>query len=1257
MAATSVSTESRGPTETGEEHRPEFATLDGNEATAQVAYRCSETVAIYPITPSSPMGEFSDAWASAGRPNLWGAVPSVIEMQSEGGAAGALHGAIQAGSLGTTFTSSQGLLLMLPNMFKIAGELTPAVIHVAARTVATHALSIFGDHSDVMAARSTGWTMLASNSPQEAHDMAAVAHAATLSTRLPVMHFFDGFRTSHELNRVELLTDDDLRSLIVEEDLLLHRQRSLDPDRPSLRGSAQNPDVFFQAREAGNPFVAAVPEAVQSIMDQLGERTGRNYHLVEYHGAPDAERVVVLMGSGVGPVRQVVDHLVSEGEKVGALVVRLFRPFPVEAFLEALPDTAHRIAVLDRTKEPGATGEPLLQDLVTVLAEQLSTGARDDLPDVIGGRYGLSSKEFTPAMVAAVFAELQAETPKRRFTVGIFDDVTNLSLDVDRSFQLPRLDKDLAAIFHGLGSDGTVGAAKNTTKILAEGLGRYSQAYFVYDSKKSGAVTASHLRVSEEPIASTYLVEQADFIGVHQFGMLEKLEVLREAKQGGILLLNSPFPADQVWDRLPRDVQQTIIDRELALHVIDGHGIARSVGLGGRINTVMQTAFFLVSGVLPHDEALEAIRDAVQKSYGDFGEKVVKRNLDAVEAATEAIARVEIPGEADSLLQREDPIDRALELLPMERDDVPDFVERVTARLLAGEGELLPVSAMPVDGAFPTGTARFEKRSIALEVPTWDPDICISCGKCAIVCPHAAIQIKVFDEEHLEGTPDGFLSKAFKDRDLEGMHLTVQVAPDDCTGCGVCVETCPAVSRSDVGHKSIDMTPVDEVVASGNGDGESDASRTVMEVERERFKAFQALPYPDRADIRNDTVKHTQTLQPLFEFSGACAGCGETPYIKLMSQLFGDRSVIANATGCSSIYGGNLPTTPYGTNADGRGPAWSNSLFEDNAEFGLGMRVAMDETRELALHLLQVLASDIGDDLVAGLLAADMSDEAGLAAQRDRVAELNERLDGVTGDRAGAARHLAVISGSLVRRDVWIIGGDGWAYDIGFGGLDHVLASGADVNILVLDTEVYSNTGGQASKSTPRGAVAKFATAGKGTPKKDLGILAMQYGHVYVAKIALGANEMQTLKAMREAEAWPGPSLLLAYSTCIAHGVDMRDSMKRMDLAVKTGYWPLFRYHPGEDEHEQPFRLDSKAPKQPVSDFLSTEGRYGTLTRTDPERAEDLAKLAQSDVDERWRYYEQLAGLERTQPAVPGDPPDPDGPDADTAESSEEESR
>ncbi|MFP4234450.1 MAG: pyruvate:ferredoxin (flavodoxin) oxidoreductase [Nitriliruptoraceae bacterium] len=1232
MAATTVSTASSDPGSPQEEPRPEVATLDGNEATAHVAYRCSETVAIYPITPSSPMGEFSDAWASAGKPNLWGAVPSVVEMQSEGGAAGALHGAIQGGSLGTTFTSSQGLLLMLPNMFKIAGELTPAVIHVAARTVATHALSIFGDHSDVMASRSTGWTMLASNSPQEAHDMAAVAHAVTLATRLPVMHFFDGFRTSHELNRVELLGDEDLRAMIVEEDVLRFRQLALDPDRPTLRGSAQNPDVFFQAREAANPYIAAVPGAVQEVMDVLAERTGRRYELMEYHGAPDAERVVVLMGSGVGPTRQVIDHLVEQGEKVGVIVVRLYRPFPVEAFLAALPDTVRSIAVLDRTKEPGATGDPLLQDVLTTLADAVATGRRASLPTLIGGRYGLSSKEFTPAMVAAVLAELAKDEPKRRFTVGIIDDVSHTSLDVDRSFQLPRLEDDLAAIFHGLGSDGTVGAAKNTTKILAEGLGKYSQAYFVYDSKKSGAVTASHLRVSSRPIDSTYLVEVADFVGVHQFGLLEKLDVLHEIKPGGTVLLNAPFAPEEVWDRLPRDVQEIMIERDLAVYTIDGHGIARSVGLGGRINTIMQAAFFLISGVLPPDEALAAIQDAVRKSYGRAGEKVVNRNLDAIEAAKEAIHRIEVPAEATSLLTRPDPIERALELTELEAGDVPDFVQRVTARLLAGQGELLPVSALPIDGAFPTATGRFEKRSIALEIPTWDPDICISCGKCAIVCPHAAIQIKVFEEEHLEDLPDTFLSKPFKDRDLKGMHLTVQVAPDDCTGCSVCVETCPAVSRTDVGHKSINMTPVlDPVVANG------DEERTVIDLERERFKAFLGLPYPERDKVRNDTVKHSQTLQPLFEFSGACAGCGETPYIKLMSQLFGDRSVIANATGCSSIYGGNLPTTPYGTNAAGRGPAWSNSLFEDNAEFGLGMRLAIDETRELATHLLHVLAADIGDDLVTALVTADQSDEAGLEAQRERVAELQQRLEGISGERAAAARHLKVIAGNLVRRDVWIVGGDGWAYDIGFGGLDHVLATGADINVLVLDTEVYSNTGGQASKATTRGAVAKFATAGKGAPKKDLGVLAMQYGHVYVAKIALGANEMQTLKAMREAEAWPGPSLLLAYSTCIAHGVDMKDSMHRMDLAVKTGYWPLFRYHPGEDEHEHPFKLDSKAPSQPVSDFLTTEGRFAALTRTDPERASMLMKLAQSDVDERWRYYEQLAGLERTQPVAATD--------------------
>ena len=1208
----------------------QIATTDGNDAVARVAYACSESIAIYPITPASPMGEAADEWAAAGHPNLWGVVPSVVEMQSEGGAAGAMHGAVQTGSLGTSFTSSQGLLLMLPNMFKIAGELTPAVLHVAARTVATHALSIFGDHSDVMAARTTGWTLLASGSPQEAHDMAAVAHAATLASRVPVVHFFDGFRTSHELNRVELLEDEDLRELITEEDLLLHRQRGLDPDRPVLRGSAQNPDVFFQAREAANPYHDAVPETVQAVMDRLAERTGRRYSLVEYHGAEDAERVVVLMGSGTGAVREVVDHLVDQGEKVGVLVVRLYRPFPVEAFLEALPASVERIAVLDRTKEPGSVGEPLLTDVLAVLADASSTGQRASLPEVIGGRYGLSSKEFTPAMVASVFTELTRDEPKRRFTVGIIDDVGGTSLEPDTDLRLPRAATDLAAIFHGLGSDGTVGATKNTAKILADQMGRNVQGYFVYDSKKSGAVTASHLRVSESPIHSTYLIDPADVVAVHQFGLLEKLDVLREAREGGIVLLNAPFGPDEVWDRIPADVQQVVVDRDLSLHVVDAYRIAREAGLGGRINTVMQVAFFLVTGVIDRDEALAAIEEAIRTTYGSRGEQVVERNLDAVARAADAIHEVEVPAAVTATWQRPEPIQRALGLRSVDGDDVPDFVQRVTERLMAGQGDLLPVSALPVDGTFPTGTTRWEKRSIAPEIPTWDKDLCIDCGKCAIVCPHAAIQIKVFEQDQVADAPDEFLCKPFKDRALSDHLLTVQVAPDDCTGCGVCVESCPAVSRSDVGHKSINMTPIDELL---DGEQSDDGDpRTVLDIERERFRYFESIPYPDRTTIRTDTVKHSQTLQPLFEFSGACAGCGETPYLKLMTQLFGDRSVVANATGCSSIYGGNLPTTPWGTDDDGRGPAWSNSLFEDNAEFGMGIRLAIDENRAVALHLLHELAGEVGDELIEALATADQSDEQGLADQRGRVDELRRRLAGVTGPHARAARHLDVIADVLVRRDVWIVGGDGWAYDIGFGGVDHVLASGADVNLLVLDTEVYSNTGGQASKATPRGATAKFATAGKATPKKDLAALAMQYGHVYVAQIAMGANEMQTVKAFREAEAWPGPSLLLAYSTCIAHGVDMRDSMTRMDLAVKTGYWPLLRFHPGEAEDAQPLRLDSKAPSEPVDAFLRTEGRFAVLERSDPERAARLRELAQADVDERWRYYEQLAGVTRTQP-------------------------
>ena len=1187
--------------------------IDGNEAVARVAYALSESIALYPITPASGMGEHADAWASAGRPNVWGVVPSVVEMQSEAGAAGALHGAIQAGSLGTTFTASQGLLLMLPNMYKIAGELTPTVIHVAARTLATHALSIFGDHSDVMSARGTGWTMLCSSSPQEAQDLAAISHAASLASRVPVLHFFDGFRTSHELNVVEPLSEEDLLALVDDEHVIDHRLRSLDPDRPVLRGTAQNPDVFFQAREACNPFHDAVPGIVQATMDRLAERTGRRYHVVDYHGAADAERVIVLMGSGSETVREVVDHLTEQGEKLGVLTVRLFRPMPVEALLEALPATATRIAVLDRTKEPGSVGEPLHQDVVHALADAVMNGSRTSLPAVIGGRYGLSSKEFTPAMVAAVFAELAAEEPKRRFTVGIVDDVTHLSLPTVDHRQ-PRPEGELSAVFFGMGSDGTVGANKNTAKIMAEGTGQHVQGYFVYDSKKSGATTVSHLRFSPTPIRSTYLIDEADVVACHQFGLLEKLDVLHLARPGGTVLLNAPFPPDEVWDRLPADVQQLLIERDLRLFVIDGYATARAAKLGGRISTVMQVAFFVASDLLPLDEAVAAIEDAARSSYAGHGPLVVNRNLDAIRGAVDAVHEVTIPERVTSGWQRPGAIERALELRPISRDDVSALVERVTARVIEGDGERLPVSALPVDGTFETGTARLEKRTLASEVPIWDPNICIDCGKCAIVCPHAAIQIKVFEADALDGAPEEFLAKPFKDRDLTDHLLTVQLAPDDCTGCGVCVEACPAFSKEAVGHQAIDMEP----------------AGPHRERERENFHFFQSIPYPDRTTVRQDTVKHTQTLQPLFEFSGACAGCGETPYLKLMTQLFGDRTVIANATGCSSIYGGNLPTTPYGTDAAGRGPAWSNSLFEDNAEFGFGIRLGIDEQRVVATHLLTQLAGRLGDDLVAGLLAGSTAgDEQGLAEQRERVAELRRRLATIDDDLGVVARQLQAIAGVLVRRDVWIVGGDGWAYDIGFGGLDHVLASGSDVNVLVLDTEVYSNTGGQASKATPRGAVAKFATAGKSTPKKDLGLLAIQYGSVYVAQIALGSDERQTIKAFREAESWPGPSLLLAYSTCIAHGVDMRHSMDRMDLAVKTGYWPLFRFHPGEAEGTHPFKLDSKAPSKPLDDFLTTEGRFAVLQRNDPERAAAMREAAGKDVAERWRYYEQLAGIER----------------------------
>ena len=1321
------------------------ATLDGNEAAARVAHALSEVLAIYPITPSSAMGESADAWSASGRPNLWGAVPEVVELQSEAGAAGALHGVVTKGVLGATFTASQGLLLMLPNMYKIAGELTPAVIHVAARTVAAHALSIFGDQSDVMAARMTGWAMLCASSVQEAHDFALVAHAATLRTRVPFVHFFDGFRTSHEVNTIELLDDADLRALVREEDVLAHRARGLTPDAPVIRGVAENPDTYFQAAEAANPFHFAVPEAVAEVFDELAERTGRRYSLVDYHGAPDAERVVVVMGSAAGCLAETVDELVRRGERVGVVTVRLYRPFPVDAFLAALPPTVRSIAVLDRTKEVGAPAEPLHADVlvalasaalrdaggsfltasssgsgggVTVLEEVASpetvpeevalrpsrrrrpeerTGEertcprlegaaepralRDDplvphgspqgpvgVRTVIGGRYGLSSKEFTPQLAKAVFDELAKPNPKPRFTVGIIDDVTHLSLEPDGDFRVP--DDHLAAVFYGLGSDGTVGAAKNSVKIIGEQPDAHAQGYFVYDSRKSGATTVSHLRFGTTPIRATYLVDRADFVAVHQFELLRAMKTVDVAKPGATLLLNSPHGED-TWDRLPVEVQAEIAAKRLRTWVIDAEAVSKAAGLGRRINTVMQPCFFYLSGVLPADEAIAAIKQSIEKTYGRRGRTVVERNFAAVDAAIAALHPLPAGLRPSSHEHR----------LPPLPDAAGDFVKRVTGAMLHGQGDLLPVSALPVDGAWPTGTAKWEKRGVAAELPVWDPSLCIDCGKCAIVCPHSAIRIKLADPADLGSAPEGFPHKEYKDRANPGRRLIVQVAPDDCTGCGICSDICPARDKSEFKHKSLDMAP----------------ARERRDAERANFDFFLGLPEIDRTQVRRDQVKGVAQLQPLFEFSLACSGCGETPYIKTLTQLFGDRMIIANATGCSSIFGGNLPTTPYTTNPDGRGPAWSNSLFEDNAEFGLGMRIAWEQQHAEAVRLLGELRHEVGHELTDALLSADQSEEAGLAVQRERVAELkrvladalrdagsfassgagssgsgmeltvpeepaapqtvpeevalrpsrragDERalrdagssLAGSSGSVGQVARRLLSLADELVEKSVWIVGGDGWAYDIGYGGLDHVLGSGRNVNVLVLDTEVYSNTGGQASKATPRGASAKFATAGKGTQKKDLGMLAQAYGNVYVAQLAIGANQQQTVRAMLEAQAWPGPSLLIAYSTCIAHGIDMATSMSHQSDAVASGYWPLYRFRPGGDGH--PLHLDSKAPTIGVRDFMLNEARFAMLARANPARAEELAKLAQADVDVRWHYYSQLAGVERTLPAVKEEP-------------------
>ncbi|MFH0980258.1 MAG: pyruvate:ferredoxin (flavodoxin) oxidoreductase [Planctomycetota bacterium] len=1175
-------------------------TIDGNEAAASVAHRINEVCAIYPITPSSNMGEWADAWSAEGRKNIWGTVPTVVEMQSEGGAAGAVHGALQTGALTTTFTASQGLLLMIPNMFKIAGELSSTVFHVSARTVATHALSIFGDHGDVMACRSTGFGLIASGSVQEVMDNAVIAQAATLEARVPFVHFFDGFRTSHEEMKIEYLSDDDLRAIIADELVRKHRARALNPDRPVIRGTAQNPDVFFQAREACNPYYQACPDLVQKAMDQFARVTGRQYHLFDYVGDSHAERVIVLMGSGAETVHETVDYLNARGEKVGVLKVRLYRPFAVERFVAALPRSVKTIAALDRTKEPGAAGEPLYQDVITALEEHYFAG-RDGFarrPRVIGGRYGLSCKEFTPAMVKAVFEEMKKERPKNHFTVGIHDDVTHHSLEFAPTFSTEP-DDVVRAVFFGLGADGTVGANKNSIKIIGEGTGFYCQGYYVYDSKKAGSVTVSHLRFGPRPIRSTYLISRANFIGCHQEVFLERYDMLRYAAPGATFLLNSTAKKDQVWDALPAEVQRDVIGKKVKLYAINAYQVAKETGMGSRINTVMQTCFFAISGVLPREEAIGKIKDAILQTYGGKGDEVVAKNFAAVDQTLANLHEIKVPEKVSSRFQRP----------PAVSEKAPEFVRKVTARIIANQGDQLPVSALPVDGTFPVDTARWEKRNIALEIPVWDPETCVQCGKCALVCPHAAIRMKAYPESGLKGAPRTFKATPARGGEFKGLRMTIQIAPEDCTGCALCVEVCPAKNKTETRLKAINMA----------------SQAPLREPERENYDFFLALPEFDRGKLNVATVKGSQYLQPLFEYSGACAGCGETPYVKLLSQLFGDRAIIANATGCSSIYGGNLPTTPWAKNADGRGPAWSNSLFEDNAEFGLGFRLTLDKHKEYATELLTRLASPVGEDLVQTILNADQSTEAGIGAQRERVAALKNKLEKISGPEAA---NLLSIADALVTKSVWIVGGDGWAYDIGYGGLDHVLSLGRDVNVLVLDTEVYSNTGGQMSKATPLGAVAKFAAAGKPVAKKDLGMMAMAYGTVYVAQVAMGASDAQTVKAFVEAEAYDGPSLIIAYSHCIAHGLNMVEGMTHQKAAVQCGYWPLYRFDPARiAEGKNPLQLDSRAPRMPFETYAYSENRYKMLTKSDPERAARLLKMAQETVLARFHHYEALAKL------------------------------
>ncbi|MEO1431431.1 MAG: pyruvate:ferredoxin (flavodoxin) oxidoreductase [Cyanobacteria bacterium J06632_19] len=1170
-----------------------FATIDGNEAVARVAYRLNEVIAIYPITPSSSMGEWADAWAAGGNRNLWGTVPSVVEMQSEGGAAAAVHGALQTGSLTTTFTASQGLLLMIPNLYKIAGELTSAVIHVAARSLATHALSIFGDQSDVMAARATGFAMLCSASVQEAHDFALIAQAATLKARVPFLHFFDGFRTSHEIQKVELLQQEDLEALIDDSLIFAHRNRALTPDNPVIRGTAQNADVYFQARERINPYYDACPGIVQQVMDEFGKQTGRYYRIFEYYGAADAERIIVLMGSGCETVHETIDALNPRGEKLGVVKVRLFRPFEAELFVKALPNTVKSIAVLDRTKEPGSPGEPLYLDVVTAIYQSWNKG---NLPKIVGGRYGLSSKEFTPAMVLAIYDNLAKEKPQNNFTVGINDDLTQTSLDYDSSFST-EAENVVRAMFYGLGSDGTVGANKNSIKIIGEETDNYAQGYFVYDSKKSGSMTVSHLRFGSQLIRSTYLIDKANFIGCHQWTFLERVDVLQNAVSGATFLLNSPYDAETVWQHLPATVQQQIIDKQLKFYVINANEVARNSGMGGRINTIMQTCFFALAGVLPQDEAIEKIKYAIKKTYGKKGDKVVAMNLQAVDNTVDNLHKVQVSKSSC----------REVAMLRLPNSPLE--------KMIAGRGEELPVSLLPADGTFPTGTSKLEKRNVAQEIPVWEPDVCVQCSKCVMVCPHAAIRAKVYQEGKLSNAPASFKSTDARDKAFAGDKFTIQVAPSDCTGCNICVDICPAKDKNNPERKAINM----------------ELQLPLREQETENWNYFLKLPLPDRNKLKLNQIRQQQLQEPLFEFSGACAGCGETPYLKLLSQLFGDRALIANATGCSSIFGGNLPTTPWTKNAEGRGPAWSNSLFEDNAEFGFGFRLSVDKKAEYAGELLQELA--YGDDyknllppgLAGSILNAPQKTEADIWEQRERVELLKEELK-KGGEGKEKVNNLKSLADYLVKKSVWIVGGDGWAYDIDFGGLDHVLASGRNVNVLVMDTEVYSNTGGQSSKSTPKAAVAKFAASGKPAGKKDLGLIAMTYGNIYVASVALGARDEHTLKAFLEAEAYEGPSLIIAYSHCIAHGIDMGTAMSNQKALVESGRWLLYRYNPDlVKQGRNPLQLDMRQPKNSPEESMYKENRFKMLKKTKPEIAKQLMEEAEVEVNQRWKMYEYLA--------------------------------